>query len=93
MTRRLGPEELALWRKVVASVRPLHRVAAPDPVAEPPTKARGPVAPLATPRPAPDKAGPGTTLDATWDRRLARGLVAPDRIVDLHGTTSTPPTT
>lgn len=30
-------------------------------------------------------AGPGQTLDAGWDRRLARGLVQPDLIVDLHG--------
>jgi DNA-nicking Smr family endonuclease len=28
---------------------------------------------------------PGTTLDASWDRRLGRGLVAPDAVVDLHG--------
>jgi DNA-nicking Smr family endonuclease len=28
---------------------------------------------------------PGTTLDAGWDRRLARGAVAPDASVDLHG--------
>jgi DNA-nicking Smr family endonuclease len=25
------------------------------------------------------------TLDASWDRRLARGLVPPDLVVDLHG--------
>lgn len=25
------------------------------------------------------------TLDGTWDRRLARGAVAPDFAVDLHG--------
>ncbi|MEI9852641.1 MAG: Smr/MutS family protein [Sphingomonas sp.] len=25
------------------------------------------------------------TLDASWDRRLARGLVAPETTVDLHG--------
>ena len=31
------------------------------------------------------KPGPGTTLDASWDRRLARGLVQPDRSLDLHG--------
>jgi DNA-nicking Smr family endonuclease len=36
-------------------------------------------------RTATDKARPGTTLDAGWDRRLARGLVAPDAVVDLHG--------
>ena len=28
---------------------------------------------------------PGTTLDGTWDRRLSRGLVAPDFTLDLHG--------
>ena len=27
----------------------------------------------------------GNTLDASWDRRLGRGLVPPDRVVDLHG--------
>ena len=31
------------------------------------------------------KPGPGTTLDASWDRRLTRGLVQPDRSLDLHG--------
>ena len=44
----------------------------------------------AQPRPAPApaparKAVPGTTLDGSWDRRLSRGLVAPDRSLDLHG--------
>jgi len=28
---------------------------------------------------------PGTTLDGTWDRRLSRGLVSPDFVLDLHG--------
>jgi DNA-nicking Smr family endonuclease len=28
---------------------------------------------------------PGVTLDASWDRRLARGLVQPDAALDLHG--------
>jgi DNA-nicking Smr family endonuclease len=28
---------------------------------------------------------PGTTLDGSWDRRLARGGAAPDVTVDLHG--------
>jgi DNA-nicking Smr family endonuclease len=27
----------------------------------------------------------GTTLDASWDRRLRSGSVQPDLIVDLHG--------
>lgn len=31
------------------------------------------------------KARPGTTLDASWNRRLGRGLVQPEMSVDLHG--------
>ena len=30
---------------------------------------------------------PANTLDGTWDRSLSRGLVSPDRTVDLHGHT------
>ncbi|WP_454882407.1 Smr/MutS family protein [Sphingomonas oryzagri] len=30
---------------------------------------------------------PANTLDASWDRKLARGLVAPDLTIDLHGFT------
>jgi DNA-nicking Smr family endonuclease len=84
--RKLGADERALWRRVVESVRPLHETAeepAPEPV---------PAAPAAPkPRPVrkpPAQAGkpvPGTTLDGTWDRRLSRGLVQPDAILDLHG--------
>jgi DNA-nicking Smr family endonuclease len=80
MSRRLSAEELALWRKVVESVRPLHRFDAP-----PPAAVAGRPAVPAPPAPAPVKAKPGTTLDASWDRRLSRGLVVPDRVVDLHG--------
>jgi DNA-nicking Smr family endonuclease len=28
---------------------------------------------------------PGRTLDANWDRKLARGVVRPDFTIDLHG--------
>jgi DNA-nicking Smr family endonuclease len=89
MARRLSPEERALWRKVVATVRPLAGAAAPDPEpqAEAETKATSAQPPARPPtaRPSTRKAQPGTTLDSTWDRRLSRGLVTPDRIVDLHG--------
>ena len=89
--RKLSAEEKALWQKVVQSVRPLDRTAsspsaqsgkAPEP--GPPTPA--PAAPIRL-KPAPPKprAQPGTTLDSSWDRRLSRGLVPPDRMVDLHG--------
>jgi DNA-nicking Smr family endonuclease len=32
-------------------------------------------------------ARPGITLDGGWDRRLTKGVVAPDDVVDLHGHT------
>lgn len=28
---------------------------------------------------------PGTTLDGSWDKRLSKGVVSPDRTIDLHG--------
>jgi DNA-nicking Smr family endonuclease len=46
--------------------------------------ARPPLGPKAPAAPA-KKTVPGTTLDAGWDRRLARGLAQPDRMLDLHG--------
>jgi len=88
--RRLAPDERALWEKVIATVRPLRAQAAePAPIepaapAEPAPKQPKP-RPLAKPVRKPPAAQPGTTLDGTWDRRLSRGLVQPDLIVDLHG--------
>ncbi len=81
--RKLSAEERALWRRVVASVRPFHEAvqgAEQEPAPAPP---KPPPAQLA-PSPV-RKSAPGTTLDAGWDRRLARGLVAPDASLDLHG--------
>ncbi len=89
--RRLSPDEQALWDKVVASVRPIPGKAPRNPVSgpapplpSPPKLARAPEKPLKTPQ-SPPKPSPGTTLDGSWDRRLSRGLVQPDRTVDLHG--------
>lgn len=96
--RSLDPEEAALWAKVTATIRPLSRdvplkerelapeaptasAAAPQKVgAGAPTQIKTRQAPamLAAPR-------PGTTLDGSWDKRLAKGLVSPDRTIDLHG--------
>ena len=87
--RKLSAEERALWQKVVQSVRPMEGSAPITPEPEPEPDRREPPPFVAVPprRPVPTKrrAEPGTTLDSTWDRRLARGLVPPDRIVDLHG--------
>ena len=87
--RRLSPEEEALWARVVESVRPLRP--APPAAAEAPAPAARREAPAPrraaapAPAPPPKRPGPGTTLDGTWDRCLARGLVAPDATLDLHG--------
>ncbi len=96
MPRRLAPDEQALWAKVVQSVRPLHarpaaKSAPPEVTDEPPlapakakpVKARQ-SAPRSIPAVTPARAVPGTTLDAGWDRRLARGAVPPDMTIDLH---------
>lgn len=93
--RRLAPEEAALWARVMASVRPIEpgrRPTAPAPAAAPASPAR-PAKPVKTPAAAAPKAEPkkrpavGVTLDGGWDRRLSRGVVEPDRTIDLHGHT------
>lgn len=95
--RALDPEEQALWAKVTATIRPLSRDpigSAPEPLAlsvddrpKPPAplerKPKGPP-PRARPTTAPPPPHPGTTLDGSWDKRLTKGAVEPDRILDLH---------
>jgi len=88
--RRLSAEERALWSRVAATVRPLFgRAGEMPPVVsgDPPAVAVAPVRPAATVAALASKAAPGETLDGGWDRRLGRGLVAPDRTIDLHGHT------
>jgi DNA-nicking Smr family endonuclease len=83
--RPLSPEEKALWRRVVDSVRPLHSaLPTPEPAPEAPLPRTTPAA-AKIPVRAAARAEPGTTLDGSWDKRLSRGLVQPDRILDLHG--------
>ena len=100
--RQLGAEERALWKRVTESVRPITRVkpGAPKlavakpavaPVAEPappplPARRIGRVPPPLPPRLVSKPTAPDT-LDGGWDRRLRRGLVSPDRAIDLHGHT------
>jgi len=81
-----------LWARVVESVRPLDGVALPGipaeagtqeaPVQLDPGLRRGAAPPPPTP---PPRKTPGETLDGSWDRRLGRGLVSPDAVLDLHG--------
>ena len=92
----LRADEAQLWARVMATVRPLHAVAivAAKPQAKPtspaaviaqPAKARPAPAPKIAP--APKRVVPGLTLDGGWDRRIAKGGVAPDVSIDLHGHT------
>ena len=87
MDRRLSAEERALWRKVVATVRPLAGKAPPEaePRPETPRRPHPPARQTPSARALARKPEPGTTLNASWNRRLGRGLVAPDAILDLHG--------
>ncbi len=84
----MTPDELtdrdrALWAVVARTVTPLAGVAASpaEPPATPPPAPR-PLPPPAPP--APSRPGPAQ-LDGSWERRLARGQVDPDRTIDLHG--------
>ena len=88
--RLLDPDEARLWAKVVESVRPLDGAAVPSVPAEAGAREAPPPAPGlrrgAAPPPTPfARKVPGETLDGSWDRRLGRGLVAPDAMLDLHG--------
>src|SRR6185369_4260624 len=88
------PDEAALWARVMASVRPIRPRAAPIVAATPAPAATSPPPRVASParKPAAPRAPapsvrhvPGTTLDGSWDKQLSRGLVSPDRSIDLHG--------
>ena len=97
--RGLSASETVLWRKVAATVEPLAgrtQVAAEPPDASPnQTKVAATRQPgtNVTSLPKPASAAPRAreenlerrTLDASWDRRLAHGLVSPDAQIDLHG--------
>jgi DNA-nicking Smr family endonuclease len=96
-TRTLAPDEAALWARVMDTVRPLRAVArvmppavasAPPPVVGAPKRAAPPPIPARAvqprPRPVPITGG---TLDGGWDRRIGRGAVSPDDVIDLHGHT------
>ena len=95
--RGLSADEAALWRKVAATVTPLHPqaptpvpaappVAVPEPPA-PPKRVRGRV-PAPPPPPLPPPVTRPLTrdgLDGSWDRKLASGAIVPDATIDLHG--------
>lgn len=97
--RGLTPDEAALWAQVARTVRPLAKGVDRKPLAHPaPPKPKAsaaarvragsaspPPEPAVGPRPAAARPLEHDGLDASWERRLARGLVAPDFTLDLHG--------
>lgn len=99
MRRSLNPDEAALWRRVMATVKPLRAVAPVVESATAPSCSRegGNPAPSGSTTRLPParehkaavkaRPQPGTTLDGGWDRRLGKGAVAPDDTIDLHGHT------
>jgi len=97
--RRLTPEEEALWARVAETIEPLEPRRKETPLAPPPAapapplpvvkKIKGrvpPPLPVAAPPPAAPRALDRHGLDGGWDKRLAKGQVAPDFTLDLHGT-------
>ena len=94
-SRRLDPEESALWQRVAATVRPIARRAAKtaSPIADaapPPLSARKGRVPLArvpAATPVAQQKPLADSLDGGWDRRLRRGTTQPDWTIDLHGHT------
>lgn len=91
--RSLSAEEAELWARVTATIRPLSRDVQdkPLPPAPPQTattsgpKGRAPLARPQQPAPKRTESLQQATLDGSWDRRLGRGRVEPDRTLDLHG--------
>jgi DNA-nicking Smr family endonuclease len=89
--RSLSPEEKQLWGRVTASIRPLSR-SKTDPQATDKIEQSGRlVRPVIVRSRSAEQPKPqsslGSTLDASWDRRLRSGAVEPDRVLDLHGLT------
>lgn len=87
-----------MWQRVAATVRPIHRrstatasEAAPAEAAPPSSSGpkRGRVPPVRVPASTPltQQKPLADSLDGGWDRRLRRGVTAPDWTIDLHGHT------
>jgi DNA-nicking Smr family endonuclease len=92
--RLLDPEEVALWRHVTRSVKPLPGrdepadppdAPAPVPVGEQPPKAVAAKPPKAAAKPAAPKLAPLAPLDRRQRLKLRRGTEPVEASLDLHG--------
>jgi DNA-nicking Smr family endonuclease len=99
MPRRLHPEEAAVWGRVAGTVRRLNpprngegdRLEVVEGAVASKLKRHNSIALIPAPptlrATSPFRGGlpSANTLDANWDKRLAKGMVAPDWTIDLHG--------
>lgn len=94
--RRLTPEEIALWQKVVERTERMHPERDPAPVQRPkPKPAKTPqprvvASPAPVPRPEPPPrpaAAPALRMDHGTFGRMKRGRLVPEGRIDLHGMT------
>ncbi|MBK1637513.1 hypothetical protein CKO24_00375 [Rhodothalassium salexigens DSM 2132] len=83
--KTLSDEDAALWDAVKQTVKPLgqRKVVASAPPPRRPVRAPRPADPLDAPR----VPAPAAAIDRRTARRLARGQMAIDRKLDLHGRT------
>lgn len=99
-TRRgLSEEDQRVWAAVARTVTPLHPrklpvkpeasplpVAEPTPATPPARKVKGRVPAPLPPKPVPRPASESPLqLDGSWEKRIAKGTLAPDFSLDLHG--------
>ena len=97
MPRRPNPEEHEIWRQVTATINPIdpHKNKIGVPKDQEPIIRASNLAVRAVSYP--PKAGftpskmrglnPANTLDGGWDKRIAKGALAPEFTIDLHGET------
>ncbi len=89
--KHLSPEDHALWARVIADVKPVRgRTAGISTATKQPVLLRRqePNSPhrlrLAPEHKVSANTPPQNTLDANWDKRLTKGIVRPDYVIDLH---------
>lgn len=92
--RRLSPDEQQLWGMVVRTVQPIPgRKISATPDAPSSDEGRARRVSIASPVPVSAKPSPKAVrrpvdvLDTSWEKRIARGALIPDRAIDLHGHT------
>ena len=84
--RKLAPEELALWQRVAATIRPIKPAEGDASGNVPVVKNRFTAVFRDEPRPpSPRALTLGDNLDSSWEKSIRSGSLDPDRTLDLHG--------